>query len=403
MIKGLTDQVQLRRDGKIRAGKKNAQGYPENSPHFLLHDAEQLVPALGPKPTEIYFTVPSDDLQRFYRDDLRLYNKNELVCRSMHDFIDPKDGKKMGSVAAFMKVGVDAAGLRKEQFPGIARAFVRNCAYKACPDYIKGDCGEHMFLDMIIPQYSMGALFTLDSVSINAILNAMSTFSKAHGRYQGKLAGQIFKLFKKKDSINFPDKSGNLSRRETDVVDVANVSFAEYEAKFKDSIDPIDWEALLFIRNRPVSAAGFGQIQSATTLQLEASGDYEVEEVTQAQIAAPQSPLAKVEAQAQTDAERAKAIGNDPSIAKFFAEIALLMGKENTEDARTKTAMAYPSVERLGEYLSMKIKEFKKNQKAAKGAQAIKAPPKADVIEAKPVTTAPAQPLGPTVEGNPLF
>jgi hypothetical protein len=365
MIKGLTDSVVFRRDGKIRAGAKDEKtGYPKNFSHFLLHDAPQLIPVLGEHPTEIFFTVHSDNLAQVFQPDLRWYTKSELVCKSMHDYVDPTTQANMGSVAAFFKVGQEVAGLTQRQFPGIARSRVRQCSYKACPDYISGNCGEHMFLNVIIPQYSMGALFTLDSTSINAVINVMSAFQKAALRYQGKLAGQIFRLFKKQVPINFPNKDGSTSKRDTDVVHMEVVSFAEYEAKFRDKISPEDWEALQFIRSgtRLVAVTGTEQpllgTQETPQALLEAS-----------QEASPtlETPLTK--AAAQSDEEAIKERANSPAVAKFFAEIAHLTGKENSEEMRIATAKHFPDVQRLVDYLKGRIKEAKKAPKETPPAQ----------------------------------
>lgn len=389
MIKGLTDRIVLRRDGKIRAGTKDpSTGYPKNTPHFLLHDAAQLIPVLGENPTEIYFTVPSDNLNVFYRDDLRWYTKSELVCRSMHDYEDPtNDNQPMGSVAAFFKVGQEAQGLQKRPFPGMSRAFVRSCAYKGCPDYIRGNCSEHMFLDMIIPQYSMGAIFTLDSVSINAVLNAISTFQKAGARYMGKFSGQIYRLYKKKSFINFPDSKGNTTKRETDVVFVDNVSFAWYEENFKDKIDPVDWESLMYIRNRPNESGGVRLLAAQTSPPLLDPADSDDTIVTEE----PAATSTVTKAAEQVSEPNAQVRGNDPAVAPLFEELASLLGKDNTEEARKATAKNFPDVQRLADYLKGRIRDLKK-----KTAKPVEPPPQ----QGSKAKSTPAQP---TIEGNPLF
>lgn len=387
-IMGLTDQVVLRRDGKIKSGMKDPKtGYPMNLPYFSLHDAPQLIPVLGEKPEEIYFTVSSDNLQQFFRDDLRNYSKSQLVCKSMHGYVNPITNQNMGSVAAFFKVGMDVPGLTTTPFPGITRAFERKCAYKGCQDYIRGDCSEHFFLDMVIPQYSMGAIFTLDSVSINAVMNAASAFQKGAFRYQGVLSGQIFKVLKKKVDINFPDKNGNLSKRPTDVVHVENVTFAEYEAKFKDKIDPIDWEALMFWRSRD-KKAGMPLLTNSGTPLLEAS-DPELQELAEA---APQTSLAKAAAETSDDAVLARA--NDPAVAPLFAEIASLMGKENSQEARFATAKVFSNTQKLADYLKGKIKDVKKMAKTSKPVQS---------TQKQAATPPPPPPAADPMNSNPLY
>lgn len=369
MIKGLTDALVFRRDGKIRAGAKDEKtGYPKNFPHFLLHDAPQLIPVLGETPEEIYFTVHSDSLDQVFQPDLRWYTKSELVCKSMHDYKEPATGVSMGSVAAFFKVGVEVPGLAQKQFPGIARSRVRQCAYKSCPDYVSGNCSEHMFLNVLIPQYSMGALFTLDSTSINAVINVLSGFQKAALRYQGKLSGQIYRLYKKKVPINFPQKDGSMSKRDTDVVHMETVSFAEYEAKFKEKISPEDWDSLMFLRNRPFSQAPIVG-QAALTAPENSAALLEAAEQAGAEFEAPAPALTASAAQGDEDAIRERA--NDPAAAPYFAEIAGLVEKPNSEELRMATARNFPTVQRMVDYLKTRIKDAKKAQKAPK------APPQA--------------------------
>ena len=73
-IIGLTDKPIFRRDGKIRAGRKNGNNL-ENLDHFLLHDAPALEPVLGKTPTEILFTIHSDDPNDFLKAEILLTAK----------------------------------------------------------------------------------------------------------------------------------------------------------------------------------------------------------------------------------------------------------------------------------------------------------------------------------------
>jgi len=400
-INGLTvtDSFIPRRDGKIKSGIKDpATGYPKNLPHFALHDAPQLVPILGDKPTEIYFTVNSNNIQKFFRDDLRLYSQNQLVCKSMHNHVDPKTGQSMGSVAAFFKVGLEVPGLTANPFPGMSKAFERKCLYRSCPDYIGGKCSEHMFLDVIIPQYSMLSIFTLDNTSINAVMNALSAFYKAFDGYGGRLKGQIFRAYKKKVGINFPDKQGNLSKRDTDVVHIENINFADYEKMFRDKIDPVNWATLLQWRAGTFAAPEERQLlPEATGVPLLESGDPDVEAFVDQptkEAISPTKPVSVTQTQSTDDAIRARA--NDPSVAPLFAEIALLLGKENSEENRFTTTKAFPDVGRLVTYLKGRIKELKKAAKAAPKAPEAKP-------QAAPTPPPPATPSASPLNSNPLF
>ena len=389
-IIGLTDTTQLRHDGKIRGGTRDEKtGYPKNSPHFLIHEIPELERVLGATPTEIYFTVLVDHPDYFFHPDLRWYTKSELVCKSMHNHTDPVSGMPMGSVAAFFKPGQDVQGLTAEKFPGM-RAFMRKCAYKACPDYIQGDrCGEHLTLDITIPQFSMAHMFRYEGTSINAILNVQSTLQKAWIKYEGKLAGQIFKLQKVKSFVNFPDdKKGGTVRRETDIVSLENVNFADYEARFKSEIDPSDWAALM--RLRADSGGVFFNSRPATPLI--GQGDSDVVKA-QAALALPESPLAQAE-KATSEDEIAK-IANDPAVAPLFAELSLLLEKENSFENRYNTAKAKPGgLQELHDYLKRRVKELKKKTQAQASVPQ---------EQAAPPAPPPTAPTGATIDGPPLY
>lgn len=389
MIMGLTDTTVIRRDGKIRAGKKNEKGFPMNLDHFLLHDAPQLIPHLGDAPKEIFFTVHADEIHKFFQDDLRWYSASELICKSVHNYVNPATKQPMGSVAAFFQVGQEVAGLSQQPFPGIQRSRIRNCQYKTCPNYVQGNqCSEHLFLDMIIPQYSMGSIFTLDSTSIYAVLNLMSALQKAQLRFQGKLSGQIFRLFKQKDQLNFQNpKDGKMNKRDTDIVHLESVSFSDYESRFREQIKSEDWDALMYVRSRQSSSSYTSvALPPADGQELLGPGsDYSPE-------VAPTTAPALTTTNPQADEAAILARANDPAVAPVFAEIALLTGKENTEINRVNTAKNFGDVAGMITYLKSKIKEAKK--KTAAPAQ-----PKAKPAVAPPPVSQPP----PTASEAPLF
>jgi hypothetical protein len=380
-IIGLDDKPVLRRDGKIRAGyKEETGGKLVNTEHFLLHDAPELERVLGEKPTEIYFTVHSDRKDDFYKTDLRWYNASQLMCFSMHNALD-ESGKSMGSVAAFKGVGQNAVGLKQQPFPGVDKARVRVCNYKSCPDYVRGDCGEHLFLDVIVPQCSMVQVFTLDSSSINAILNMASTLTKTANlrRY----AGEIFRMHKKPGQITYQNKAGKQSKRDAPMVSFDWVPFEDYEAKFKDQIHPRDWEILLGIRaNRLRAASDMPILPPATdiddTPQLPSrDNDYTGGE-------ADQPP--EIGGNVPTEDSSVEKRANDPLIVELCGKYAELVGRENTEAARISTAKNFASVQECATYLRNRIKEVQKEkaQPAPANPQfapASSAPPQGEVVD----------------------
>lgn len=364
--------------GKIRAGSRDEKTKKlNNTPHFLLHDVPELIPALGENPTEIYFTVYHDDPDVYFPRDLRWYSASDIVCASQHDHIDPATGKSMGDVAAFFNNKVEVEGLTSKPFPGIPRARVRRCS-QACPDLVSGNCTEHFFLRMMIPQHSMGAIYVLDNTSFKGMMNLQTAFDLASYRLDGKVSGQIFRLFKKKEDGHYTKDNGDRGKTEVNVVAVEFVKFEDYEKKFKDKIDPIDWAKLVSANKRsiPLEAPA-----------LPPPDDVVMIEAQVVQSAAPQAlPPAASDPYSE---EAVEARAEDPSVAKHFAEIAMLLGKENAKALRLATAgdkRIPPTVEGLQTYLQGRIKEVKKTRKAASTKDPVQAPaPKVEASVDRPL------------------
>lgn len=340
MIKGLTDTFVIRRDGKIRAGYKQdgERGALKNTKHFLLHDAPQLIPVLGESPEEIYFTVYTDNVQAVAQHDLRSYSKSELLCLGN------------GETAAYFANG-DAEGVRQRPHAKFAKSRERVCQYKQCGDYAEGRCSEHLFLDMVIPQYSMASLFTLDNSSINGLLNVLSALNKAQIRHAGKISGQIFRLYKQDMDMTYQNpKTGAKSKSPRPVIHMEYVPFETYERMFRDKISNEDWEALLALRSRTmlVGSANVLEGPSAQT-QLEAP------------VAGPQSQLTGPD---QSDEDVVRERANNPTVIALFDELAELRGKANTEEARINTAKMVPGVQALIDWLKKSIAADKKKRAA---------------------------------------
>lgn len=358
-INGVTDQLNIRRDGKIRSGyKEKGTNKPVNTDYFLLHDAPQLQGVLGETASEIYFTVYSDNYHEFMDTDLRWYNSSQLLCLSMHNAPN-ENGQSMGNVAGYYGMN-DVPGLKHQPFPGLARARVRQCSYKSCSNYVQDMCTEHMFLNVIVPQCSMGAVFTLDTTSINAILNAQSAFEKALFRYRGKIIGQIFRMFKKTAEVGYQKKDGSMGKRLNHVVDFELVNFEDYEAKFKDSIRPDDWATLLACRQNPFAVS----LSSSTATAIAAGA-------APAQLAPPEESAVALPAPISDEVgEAIFALANDPVFVKLADELATLKGMDTVKDAekiakiRVSTAKARPDLKSLVTHMNTQIKEAKKQQQA---------------------------------------
>ena len=374
-IIGLTDQPTLRRDGKIRSGYKEGNKLI-NTDYFILDDAPGLEEVLGKNPKEIYCTVysPTDHREDFHKLDLRWYNSSQLLCKSMHNAPD-LNGQDMGSVAAYFGVGSDVQGLQQAQFPRMNRARTRICNYKGCPDFKTGKCTEHMFLDIIIPQFSMGSIFTIDSTSINAVLNTLSGFEKAKLRF-GRLSGSIFKIFKAPGEITYQKQDGSQGKREAQIVHITPISFGEYEAAFRSKIKPEDWASLMALRSTALRQPSMnGNLLASPPSQEE----YE-------QLNAPRLPPPVEEGAAVTEIpeltqDDLSKRANDPAIVPLFEEYGRLIGREATPEVRMATMKNIPSVEAGITYLKNKIKEVKKKANKQETTPAAQTPPQPPPVE----------------------
>lgn len=383
MIIGLTDKPVIRRDGKIRCGTGPKSGGFKNSPHFLLHDAPQLVPVLGKEPTEIFFTFHSDNPSEVAKIDLRWYSATKLLCQSMHNTTDRT--KPIGSWAIYRGQN-DVPGMTQEAYLGIPRSRKRQCDYKSCAQYQTGDCGEHLFLNIMIPQYSMGSIFTLDSVSILAVVNALGMFEKAGTQHGGKFSGEIYRLYKKEVDMDYFDtKQGKDVKRKTLVVHFDQVKYEDYLARFGEKISKENLTALEALRARgPVGNHSIYALASLASTQQAplAIADNSFDEDVPA-LPAPEQSQAPL--QTPDPDEQIKLRGNHAAVAPLFAELSNLVNVENSELNRFKVAKAVKSVEDLAQYLKAKISEAKKRKASAEGLKGEVVQP----AQAAPLTQAP--------------
>lgn len=391
-IKGLTDKPVIRRDGKIRSGFKetrNGREVPVNTDYFLLHDADVLIPVLGEKPTEIFFTVYFDDINAVAPNDLRWYTKSDLQCLGDADtaaYMGSNEVAGLRQEQGYIVTGKNRDGSpRKQSMP---KSRLRTCAYKSCPDYMRGDCSEHIRLDMIIPQYSMGSMFTMENTSINGLLNIIGALDKtrmANIHRGGKVSGEIFRLYKDKVSLPYENpKTGQRSRSDRDVVHMVHVPFEWYEKNYKDKCPPGSWDALMALR-------------LASTLVPDQALFLNAPDNT-AQLPPPGGAVGTAAAlpPPNNDEEIIRARANDPLVLPLFEELAALLNMPNSEAKRIATAKQCPDVQklmdRLKALLAAKKKEKAQAQAAEQPAPAAAAPAQAAPLTNNPqaATTAPA-------------
>ena len=345
MIIGLTDSINFRRDGKIRSGTRDdASGKMDNFPYFLLHDAPQLIPVLGEHPTEVYFTVPTDRVNLFFRPSLRWYTKNELMCVSTHEIGRP--------IAAYHAFG-DAPGVKQNPHPVRPKARERSCMYKSCQQYQEGKCFEHFFLDMIIPQYSLGSVFTLDNTSINAVLNVDSAIKKGLLATGGKLTGQVFRLYKKTIEVDYTDLAKSKKyKREMPVIHMDFVPWNYVPESIKGSISTDNMAALDGLKS--------GSFKLTFTLPAP-DQDPQLEDMGAHPIGLP-SPEEQT-----TEAEAMNVRANDPLVIQYLDELSALTGATNSEENRIKLAkfVTPPTVEGIITYVKSRIQKEKHNKEQA--------------------------------------
>lgn len=360
MIKGLTDKFVIRRVGKIRSGWKDEgeRGRLHNPKNFLLHDAKQLIPILGEEPSEIYLTVASDDLNAVAPNDLRWYTKSELMCLG--------DGEEAAYFASN-----EVAGLTQANH-AFGKSRVRRCAYRNCQEYQAGLCGEHIFLNFSVPQYSMAASFTLDSTSFNAVMNVIGALQST--LVYGGPQGQIFRLYKKDMELNYIDaKSGKKSKAPRPVVHMDFVPFEQYEKMFRDKIAPHDWAALMALRSR--------QIRFVTD-----NIDFQKE------LPESVSKIALPQPEGLSDEELIKQRANHPEVMKLFEELAAIRKKPLTESAVFNTAKMVPNTEALIDWLKKTVAMDK--QKLAKAEVKVALPEVVPEVVTQPVQVVAEQPPG---------
>ena len=328
MIKGLTDtDFDLRRAGKIRAGhEKSDNKLGKNAAHFFLRDAQELIPVLGEDPEEIYFAAVTHDLEKIAVQDLRLYRGGVLTCLG--------DGE---SAAYYGKN--DVANVKQRPHETRKHARERTCMFTKCPEYISKECKQHVFLNMVIPQYSMNAVFSLESVSINMLIDAVSVLKLVSRNYNGFIGGQIFRLFKHKTR-------GGPYKKELDTVGLEYIPFEQYEAKFRHAISNENWFALVNLREEAAYLAAKARLErNQRYSEMVASLSLNPVNTDQVFNAAP--AVATFSAQGYEPAEPepeapaadpALELANDPTVVALFDELAEILGRPHTEQSRIDAA-----------------------------------------------------------------
>jgi len=365
MIHGFTDRFLARYDGKIRAGYRDpSTGYPKNAPHFLLHDAPQLIPILGNNPKEFFCSFLFDDLEAVVPNSLAYYKKSGLVCRG--------DGQ---NAAYYETPNGNIHGLTNKPHPSIPGAFQRRCDFKDCPDLISRNCKPSFKLNIIIPQYSAMSIFALPNTSYNGLTNVVDCLQKAFVRNNRKLAGHIFRIYKKEVEVRYMNtKSGKVEQKEHFVVAMEYVDGPKAQHLLGTTVKSEDLKLLESFRSRPpINGNEFKNL-----LALDDESD-DVGEALPPPVNIGAALLTNEPVNKNGDSDWAT-LANSPILADLFAKCASYAGIENTEAARIATVKhTKGNIQQAHDILKDKLKKY---EKAAK-----------EKVEAAQIASTPAEPI----------
>ncbi len=184
-IKGLTDRTRPPRLGKIRLGKKRADGSPQSTDYFLC--PAEVREIYGEEPRELDIMFLSDDIEDVFPAYYKMYGQTSgLKCRGD---------------------GITADKLNKEtgQFEEI------ECKGSECPNYQEKQCRRIGALKFLLPQVNGIGIWEIDTSSYNSILNIYSMIGEdpiglIRALTHGRIKMISFKLIIEKREVQVKDK-----------------------------------------------------------------------------------------------------------------------------------------------------------------------------------------------------
>ena len=151
MLKGFYRSDQLLRLGKIRLGEKtisagSGREHPKDLQHFLVPPEVEAV--TGPNPTTLKVMLPSADWEQVCPTALEKWVKwgedRRLMCKGDGQLVIKRRDENMNWLDG------------DDDLP---------CAYKACPEYLAGNCTEVGRLNVILPDVNLLGVYTIDTGS----------------------------------------------------------------------------------------------------------------------------------------------------------------------------------------------------------------------------------------------
>jgi len=165
MLKGFYRSDQLLRLGKIRLGEKtisagSGREHPKDLQHFLVPPEVEAV--TGPNPTTLKVMLPSADWEQVCPTALEKWVKwgedRRLMCKGDGQLVIKRRDENMNWLDG------------DDDLP---------CAYKACPEYLAGNCTEVGRLNVILPDVNLLGVYTIDTGSFYGLNQVYAAFASA--------------------------------------------------------------------------------------------------------------------------------------------------------------------------------------------------------------------------------
>ncbi len=165
-ILGLTERERFPRLGKIHLGIRHPEkGYPMKTDYFVLPKDNpvynDMVKLFGETPKELRVMIPAEDEELWASQYYKAYDQTHgLICKG-----DGVTATRLVDMKTKKWPAKDAEQTTMIDMP---------CQGLSCPEYKAKKCGEHMNLQVIIPEVPGLGVWQIDTGSKNSIININS-------------------------------------------------------------------------------------------------------------------------------------------------------------------------------------------------------------------------------------
>ncbi len=200
-IRGLTEQRQLPRLGKLHLGTPNPGGYPTKTDYFVIHDDDPLAALFhevyGAQPKELDIRFPTHDPEDFATQFFYAYKKAVgRVCKGDGFKADALlDADKMKQTGGEIQLAC-WAGAKSEH---VVRQVI-DCGGEGyegkppCPMFETKNCKRLMMLQFLLDDVPGLGVWQVDTSSIHSIRNINNTVAMVRLVTGDKIAGIRLKL-----------------------------------------------------------------------------------------------------------------------------------------------------------------------------------------------------------------